>query len=112
MKKLLSGLPEGSTSLKPRGTETLDSEDQDKIFHAVKNVIENSETTTGAGASFDLKELHASLEQADTDARHGRRDTESLDSVKTILYQLWACDSGLLAQASEILANASRDREF
>lgn len=81
------------------------------MFRALKNVIENSEAITGAGNSFDLKELHASLEQADADARHGRRDTESLDSVKTILHQLWACNSGLLAQAAEILANGSRDRE-
>ncbi|KAJ5180737.1 hypothetical protein N7492_003947 [Penicillium capsulatum] len=108
VEKVLSELPEGSTSLSPRGAETLDSEDQSKMLRALKNAIENSEATTGTGNNFDLKELHASLEQADADAR-GRRRKESLDSAKAILDQLWNCNSDLLSQAAEILANNSRD---
>ena len=110
--QLLSEFPQGASSLPARGTETLDPEAQDKLFRSLKNIIENSEGTTATGNNFDLKELHASLEQADSEARHGRRGTESLDTVKTILYQLWAANSGLLVQAAEVLANGSLDREY
>lgn len=106
---VLSELPESSSSLSDRGTETLSLEEQEKMFRALKNVIEGADAE--AGNAFDLKELHASLEQADADARRGRRDSESLQSVLKVINQLWASDSEFLAQAAEILANGSRDRE-
>lgn len=102
VEQVLSSLPEVSTPLPPRGRKTLDLEDQKSMFHLLKSAIENS------GNSFDPKELHAPLEQADADARRGQRDPESL---KAILDQLWSCDSEFLVQAAEILANESRNRE-
>lgn len=93
-----------------RGTETVDPKEQKEMFQALQDAIQNSDTSETAG-SFDLKELHASLGQANTDARRGR-DVESLKTVRSILYKLWSCNSQHLNQATEILANGSRDREF
>ena len=107
---ILSELPELSSSLSDRGTETLSLEEQEKMFCALKSVIESADAAE-AGNAFDLKELHASLEQTDADARRGRRDSESLQSVLNIINQLWASDSKFLAQAAEVLANGSRDCE-
>lgn len=112
VEQVLSGLPELSPSLSSRDTEPLSPEDQEKMFRALRTVIENAEGTAEAGNAFDLKELHASLELADADARRGRRDSESLQGVLKILNQLWASNSQFLAQAAEVLANGSRDREL
>lgn len=109
---VLQDLPQISTSLPSRDTETIDSEEQEMMFRSLKSIIERVEGTTEAAGSFDLKELHASLEQGDADARRGRRDLESLRSVRTIIDRLWSCNSPYLAQAAEVLANGSRDREF
>lgn len=112
VQQVFSELPELSSSLLDRGTETLSLEEQEKMFRALSLVIENAEAAAEGGNAFDLKELHASLEQADADARRGRRDSESLQSVVKILNQLWASDSEFLAQAAEVLANGSREREL
>jgi hypothetical protein len=109
---VLQDLPHISTSLPSRDTETIESDEQVQIVAALKGIIENSEGAAEAGSSFDLKELHASLEQADADAPRGRRTLENLQSVRTIIDRLWSCNSDYLAQAAEILANGSRDREF
>ncbi|KAJ5389348.1 uncharacterized protein N7496_000416 [Penicillium cataractarum] len=108
VQQVFSELPESSSSLSGRGAETLGLEEQEKMFRALSAVIENAEAAE-AGNAFDLKELHASLEQADADARRGRRDSESLQSVLKMLNQLWASDSEFLAQAAEVLANGSRE---
>jgi hypothetical protein len=112
VQQIFSELPELSSSLSERGTETLSLEEQEKMFRALSLVFENAENAAEAGNAFDLKELHASLEQADADARRGRRDPESLQSVLEILNQLWVSDSEFLAQAAEVLANGSREREL
>lgn len=88
IEQILSGFPEKSTSLPPQNREIV------------------------SRTSFDLKRLHASLEQADADARQGAQDSQSLQSVHAILIQLWSCNSEFLTQAAELLANKSRDREF
>jgi hypothetical protein len=112
VQQVFSELPELSSSLSDRGAETLTLEEQEKMFRALSAIIENAEAAAEAGNAFDLKELHASLEQADADARRGRRDPESLHSVLKLLNQLWASNSDFLAQAAEILANGSREREL
>ena len=109
--QVLQSLPQISTSLLSRDAETIDSDEQKKMFLSLKSVIENAEGTAEAGSSFDLKELHASLEQADADARRGR-NLETLQSVHTTIQRLWSCNSEYLVQAAEILANGSRDRQF
>jgi hypothetical protein len=109
---VLQDLPHISTSLPSRDTETIESDEQVKMVAALKGIIENPEGAAEAGSSFDLKELHASLEQADADAPRGRRILENLQSVRTIIDRLWSCSSDYLVQAAEILANGSRDREF
>ncbi|KAJ6018061.1 hypothetical protein N7451_001440 [Penicillium sp. IBT 35674x] len=106
--QVLSGLPDISSIL-PVQDATVDPKDQEAMFHALKNIIEHAEQTSEVGNSFDLKELHASLGQAEEEARLGRRDATTLESVHTTLIQLWSCNSILMAQAAEILANGSRD---
>lgn len=108
-KKILSDLPEVSSSLPPR-TETIDSEDQQEMFHELRDIIEKAQEVDDAGNSFDLKELHASLEEADANAKRGRRDADTLRSVSATLQKLWASNSEYLVQATEIIADGSRDR--
>ncbi|KAJ5935649.1 hypothetical protein N7466_005196 [Penicillium verhagenii] len=106
--QVLSGLPDLSSIL-PVQDATVDLKDQEAMFRALKKIIEHVEPTSEPGNSFDLKELHASLGQAEEEARLGRRDATTLESVHTALIQLWSCNSNLMAQAAEILANGSRD---
>ena len=107
--QFLAGLSGPSSSLSARDHKKVDLTEQQEMFHALKVVVEHVDGTGEAASSHDLKELYASLEQADAEARHGRRDVDALRKVRTILEHLWACNSGYLAQAAEILANCSRD---
>lgn len=109
--QVLASLSGPSSSLPARDHEKIDQGKQYDMFCALKNVIEHAEGAAEAGNSFDLKELHASLEQADAEARRGRRDVDALRNVHAVLGHLWSCNSGYLVQAAEILANGSRDRE-
>jgi hypothetical protein len=118
IEQVLSDLPEvtgNSSSLPLRNSETLAKDEQEKMFRALKNVLDNFEPSDDESAeneSFDVKELQSSLEQADVDARRGERNAGPLQNVHTILCKLWSVNSGLLGQAAEALANGSRDREF
>ncbi|KAJ5681554.1 uncharacterized protein N7477_001494, partial [Penicillium maclennaniae] len=107
--QILQSLPHIPTWLPSRDTETINSDEQKKMFFSLKSIVETAEGATEAGSSFDLKELHASLEQADADARRGGRGLETLQSVLTTIRRLWSCNSEYLAQAAEVLANGSRD---
>lgn len=109
IKKILSDLPEVSSSLPPR-TETIDSKEQQEMFRELRDIIEKAQEVDEAGNSFDLKELHASLEEADANTKRGRRDADTLQSVRATLQKLWACNSQYLVQATEIIADGSRDR--
>ncbi|KAJ5175473.1 uncharacterized protein N7482_001350 [Penicillium canariense] len=109
VQQMFTELPGSSPSLTTQGTERLDLEAQEKMFRVLKTVIEKADGAAEAGNAFDLKELHASLEQADADARRGRRDPESLKVVLKALEQLWVSNSEFLVQAAEVLANGSRD---
>lgn len=112
IEQILAELPELSNSISPRSSDTLSQEEQENMFRALKNILDNFNVSNESSQSFDLKELHSSLEQADEDARRGQRDVSPLQNVNTILYKLWAANSGLLIQAAEALANGSRDRKF
>ncbi|KAJ5770807.1 uncharacterized protein N7511_002858 [Penicillium nucicola] len=98
-----------SSSLPPRNTELFDSEKQQVMFRALQDIIEKAQEVDEAGNNFDLKELHASLEEADATMKRGRRDAETLQSVVDTLNKLWNCNSEYLVQATEIIANGSRD---
>lgn len=110
IKNILSDLPEISSSLPPR-KEIIDSEEQQDMFRELRDIIEKALEVDEAGNSFDLKELHASLEEADANTKRGRRDADTLQSVSATLQKLWACNSEYLVQAAEIIADGSRDRE-
>lgn len=112
IEQTLADLPESSDSLPSRSSDTLAQEEQEKMFRALKHILDNFHGSDESSQSFDLKELHSSLEQADEDARRGQRDVSPLQKVIIILHNLWAANSGLLSQAAEALANGSRDREF
>ncbi|KAJ5108795.1 hypothetical protein N7456_005470 [Penicillium angulare] len=110
--KVLSGLSDTPSSLEERGTTDLETLDQEEMFRALKNVIERTVETTEAGNTFDLKELHASLGQAEGEARLGSRGAKVLESVHDSLLQLWSCNSQFMAQAAEVIANASREESW
>ncbi|KAJ5222584.1 uncharacterized protein N7469_008824 [Penicillium citrinum] len=109
IEQTLADLPESSDSLPSRSSDTLAQEEQEKMFRALKHILDNFHGSDESSQSFDLKELHSSLEQADEDARRGQRDVSPLQKVIIILHNLWAANSGLLSQAAEALANGSRD---
>jgi hypothetical protein len=109
IRDLLTDLPDFSSSLASR-TETIDLEKQQEMFRGLREIIEKAQPDE-AGDSFDLKQLHSSLEEADASSKAGRRNAETLKSVHDTLHRLWACESEYLVQATEIIANGSRDRE-
>lgn len=111
IKDILSDLSGLSSSLSARGTEDVDLEEQQVMFRALRDIVEEAQEVDEAGNNFDLKELHASLEEADAITKRGRRDAETLQSVVDTLNKLWTCNSEYLVQATEIIANGSRDRE-
>ncbi|KAJ5170622.1 uncharacterized protein N7500_003405 [Penicillium coprophilum] len=108
VRQILSDLSEVNSSLPPR-TETIDSEEQQEMLHELREIIEKAQVADEGGKSFDLSELHASLEEADASEKRGRRDAETLQSVRATLQKLWACNSEYLVQAAEIIADGSRD---
>lgn len=89
----------------------MSQEEQENLLRALQTTIENVQDTAEAGNGFEVKELHASLEQA-ADTRPNQRYLEVAQNVRNILDQLWSSNSVLLTQAAESLANASRDRKF
>lgn len=122
IEEVLSDLPESSSSasissLPPRNAETLAQDEQENMFRALKNVLDNFEpaenldSEESESSGFDLKELKSSLEQADADSRRGGRNVEPLLNVQSMLCKMWSVNSGLLGQAAEALADGSRDRE-
>ncbi|KAJ5895421.1 Armadillo-like helical [Penicillium taxi] len=86
VEQVLSGFPELPTSLPNRGDVEIELEEQLELFQTLRNSIE-----TEAGDS---------------------RDVQSLQSVYSTLQKLWACNSQLLNQATEVLANGSRDSSW
>ncbi|CAG8220368.1 unnamed protein product [Penicillium salamii] len=107
IRKILEDLPSTVSSLEAR-TETIDSSKQQEMFRDLKTIIEQAQADEEEKV-FDLKELHSSLEEAEASSKRGRRDAQTLQSVCDILHKLWSCDSQYLTQATEIIANGSRD---
>lgn len=109
IRQILADLPSNSSPLETR-TETVDPEAQQEMFRGLRDIIENAQVDE-TEVAYDLKELHASLEEAEASSKRGRRDAKTLRSVCDTLHRLWTCKSEYLAQAAEIIANGSRDRE-
>ncbi|CAG7946421.1 unnamed protein product [Penicillium salamii] len=107
IREILEDLPTPVSSLEAR-TETIDPSKQKEMFHDLKTIIEQAQADEEEKV-FDLKELHSSLEEAEASSKRGRRDAQTLQSVCDILHKLWASDSQYLTQATEIIANGSRD---
>ncbi|KAL1845730.1 hypothetical protein Plec18170_009619 [Paecilomyces lecythidis] len=80
--------------------------EEQKMFKSLQEILDESEKEEG---SFAVRDLRASLEEADEDARHGIRDPRTLSSVKATVEKLWQSRSEYMAAAVEALANASRD---
>ena len=80
-----------STALPPclpaGGTETLQAEEQEKLFHS-------------------LQEASKNFQEGD------EASVEALKSARTILDRLWECNSDYLVQAANDLANGSRNGMF
>ncbi|KAJ5090441.1 Armadillo-like helical [Penicillium argentinense] len=105
IEQVLSNLSDMPSALPPRHSETLAQDEQEKMFRTLKSAIESAYESS----PLDLKSLQGALYEADADASRGQRDTESLQSVHSILGKLWSTNSGLLSQAAEVFANGSRD---
>lgn len=58
---------------------------------------------------LDLPEQNALFSSLQNELSGG---TDSLGRISDILNQLWTCNSDLLVQAAESLANKSREREY
>lgn len=110
IEQILSGFPEKHTSLPPRGEVCISKEEAGNLLRALQTAIEDVQGTTGTGSTFELKELHSSLEQA-PEARSNQKYLENAQQVRNILDQLWESNSEFLTQAAEKLANTSRDCE-
>ena len=84
-------LSESLTALPPclpaGGTETLQAEEQEKLFHS-------------------LQEASRNFKEGD------EASVEALKTARTILGRLWECNSDYLVQAANDLANGSRDGKF
>lgn len=87
----------------------LSEEEQEAMFRALRDVFERAEEDLG---SFDVQDLLTSLDMADSDARRGRQNLEALQEVRLKLDQLWRSNSIYMAQATELLANGSRNRKI
>ncbi|OQD80476.1 hypothetical protein PENANT_c035G00627 [Penicillium antarcticum] len=109
IKDIVSDLSGSSSLLPAQSSESFELEEQQAMFHALRDIIEKAQEVDEGGNNFDLKELHASLEEADATTKRGRRDADSLQSVVGTLNKLWNSKSEYLVQATEIIANGSRD---
>lgn len=87
--------------------KVIPEEEQDQMFHALKEVLSKTERDEGV---FDVQELREALALADTAAQEGRRSPQLLGGVAAILQKLWQSESSYMVEAAEALANASRDR--
>ncbi|KAK2760313.1 hypothetical protein FQN54_002381 [Arachnomyces sp. PD_36] len=101
-----SDLPTSPPAAPPRGGQKLSPEEEEDMFRSLQNIFTQAEEDEG---SFNVQELLASLEQADEDARRGRKNLRALSGVRGILERLWSSGSEFMARAAETLANGSRD---
>lgn len=110
VERVLANLTTTAPSLPTRGSENVPPEEQMSMLRSLHSLLRRTGEEK-EGKCFDLKELHASFDQADADARRERRDLNALENVRVILLRLWRCNSDNLLQAAEVLADGSRERE-
>ncbi|EFW18006.1 hypothetical protein D8B26_004688 [Coccidioides posadasii str. Silveira] len=92
-----------------RDKPSLPAKEEERMFQALKAVFEDAGEDT---ASFDLRNLMASLELVDKESAYGPPNARILEAVKSKLYQLWETNSGYMARVTEVLANGSRDPKW
>jgi hypothetical protein len=78
------------------------------MFRSIQVIFQEAVEDEG---SFDVKELLASLELADEEARRGRQNMQTLKRVRGTLDIMWKRKSDYLTRAAETLADGCRDRE-
>ena len=87
VEQILSELTALPPCLSAGGTETLQAEEQENLFHS-------------------LQEISRNFREGD------EASVEALKDARTILDRLWECNSDYLVQAANDLANGSRDCKF
>ncbi|PGH02394.1 hypothetical protein GX51_04702 [Blastomyces parvus] len=93
-------------SAHPRDGPKLPREEEEEMFRALQAIFQAAEEEDG---NFNVKGLLNSLEEADEDTRHGKRNVNALKGVRDNLGLLWRSRSDYMVQAAEVLANGSRD---
>lgn len=83
-------------------------EEQYQMFRSLQNVLSKAQANKDV---FDVQELYKALEEAHTASQEDGSSTQHLESVVSMLQKLWLSRSKYLLEATEALANASRDRE-
>lgn len=101
IEEVLSKLAVPPSSL-PARTPTLDVEDQKYMFHSLQAFMRSAQPG-------DLQ-IDDSVDRADTESA-SRLHVDAIAHLRPVLDRLWKCQSEYLAQAAEVLANRSRDRE-
>ncbi|KAL2000830.1 hypothetical protein VTN02DRAFT_2569 [Thermoascus thermophilus] len=79
------------------------------MFRSLQAVFREADAKEG---NFQVKELLASLDEADAGAKCGQRNLQALEGVRAILDRLWYSRSDYMARAAELLANGSRDQSW
>jgi hypothetical protein len=87
----------------------LPEEDQEEMFRALRSVFERASEDDGV---FDLRGLLTALDIADSDAKQGRQNIETLQEVRHMVDQLWTCKSKYTARTTQLLADGTRDRKL
>jgi hypothetical protein len=85
-------------------------EEEDRLFHALKEVLLKTESGEEETA-FDVRELRDALETAGILSEQERDPSQLVGGATSILQKLWQSKSRYMVDAAEALANASRDRE-
>lgn len=109
VQEILSESTVSSPAAPARDGQQLQSEEQEDMFRSLEAIFREADANEG---NFQVKELLASLDEADAGAKRGQRNLQALEGVRAILDRLWYSRSDYMARAAELLANGSRDREM
>ncbi|KAL1953537.1 hypothetical protein VTO42DRAFT_2614 [Malbranchea cinnamomea] len=88
---------------------TLSEEEQEQRFRTLRDMFEDIDEKD---EPFDSHDLLFSLDVANAHSRRDCQYLKALHEVKVNLDQLWKCGSSYMAQATELLANGSRNPKW
>lgn len=95
-----------TVSGEPADSSSEEEEKEGQFLRTLQEVLSKTEGIEGE-TSFDVQELCNALETAGDTTEQGMQT----EAVASILHKLWRKRSRYMVEATEALANASRDRE-